>query len=78
VFEVYTLEAPDHLPYFTRDKAEYIGLAGLSIDTFSSDHDEFVDVCGTEFYAHGAQVGSVLGAPLGANLQSVICLCVCL
>jgi hypothetical protein len=48
-------EAPDLLPYFTRDEAEQLGLDGYKIDTFSSDYDEFVDEFGrTEFDAHGA------------------------
>jgi hypothetical protein len=47
-------EAPDLLPYFTREEAEQLGLDGYKIDTFSSDYDEFVDEFGTEFEAHGA------------------------
>jgi hypothetical protein len=43
-------EAPDLLPYFTREEADQLGLDGYKIDTFSSDYDEF----GTEFEAHGA------------------------
>jgi hypothetical protein len=57
-------EAPDLLPYFTREEAaEQLGLDGYKIDTFSSDYDEFVDEFGTEFEAHGALVGSVHGRP---------------
>jgi hypothetical protein len=48
------LEAPDLLPYFTREEAEQLGLDGYKIDTFSSDCDEFVDEFGNEFEAHGA------------------------
>jgi hypothetical protein len=47
-------EAPDLLPYFTREEAEQLGLDGYKIDTFSSDYDDFVDEFGTEFEAHGA------------------------
>jgi hypothetical protein len=43
-------EAPDLLPYFTREEAEQLGLDGYIVDTFSSVYDEF----GTEFDAHGA------------------------
>jgi hypothetical protein len=47
-------EAPDLLPYFTREEAEQLGLDGYKNDTFSSDYDEFVDEFGTEFDAHAA------------------------
>jgi hypothetical protein len=54
VWEYRHFEAPDLLPYISREEAEQLGLEGCKIDTFSSDYDEFVDEFGTEFNAHGA------------------------
>jgi hypothetical protein len=47
-------EAPDLLPYVTREEAERLGLDDYKLDTFSSYYDEFVDEFGSEFDAHGA------------------------
>jgi hypothetical protein len=48
------VEAPDLLPYYTREEEEQLGLDNYETDTFSSDYDEFVAEFGTELDAHGA------------------------
>jgi hypothetical protein len=48
-------EAPDLLPYATRETLEELGLVGYQVDTFSSDYDDdHIDEFGVEFDAHGA------------------------
>ena len=56
-------EASDLLPYATRETLEELGLVGYQIDTFSSDYDDYIDESGMVYDAHGAQFGSVTGAP---------------
>jgi hypothetical protein len=48
-------QAPDLLPYVTRETLEDLGLVGYKVDTFSSDYDDdHIDEFGIEFDAHGA------------------------
>jgi hypothetical protein len=59
------LEAPDLLPYLTREEADQLGLDGCKIGTICSDYEEFVEEFRAEFDIPRA--GSVTCAPLGAN-----------
>ena len=47
-------EAPDLIPYVSRQELEQLGLAdSYPIDTFSSDYDEYFDELGIMCYASG-------------------------
>ena len=48
-------EAPDLIPYVSRQELEHLGLAdSYTIDTFYSDYDEYLDEFGITCDAHGA------------------------
>jgi hypothetical protein len=48
-------ESPDLIPYAPRQELAWLGLEDHhTVDTFSSDYDEYIDEFGTEADAHGA------------------------